>query len=88
MANLGSEFIRAFNAYEKKDMLTCKDSSERCFAMIEILMSMPEMKNRQTEICLSKNILNIFLDNNPENYFVTKRHIQSYFEPFALKILI
>ena len=86
MANLGSEFLRFFNAFEKKDKQLILASAERCASLIEKVLSFEEMKAREGEIAVLKEILNDFTKDH-QKYHITKSNLESYFNPFALSLL-
>lgn len=87
MANLGSEFLRAFRAWEVNDKESYAASRERCRSIINTLLSLKEMKKREMEINLLEEILNDFEHKKNRKYIITKKHIESYFNPFAMRIM-
>ncbi|MBI3632837.1 MAG: hypothetical protein HY226_00940 [Candidatus Vogelbacteria bacterium] len=85
MANLGSEFIRVFNAFDKKNESACRLSAGRCLLIINKLRSLGEMKTREPEVSRLEDILNDILSGN-QVYTVTKFQVEKYFNPFALRV--
>ncbi len=85
MANLGSEFVRVFNALDKNNELAGRAAVQRCFGIIEKLKGLEEMKSRSEETDRLIDILNDFLLETP-NYSISRSQIENYFNPFALRL--
>lgn len=85
MANLGSEFLRILAARDRSDKTTFRESIKRCLGIIDTLVSFKETRGQQREIIILKNIINDLLENNGQNYQITKKEAESYFYPFAIR---
>ncbi len=82
MANLGSEVSRAFSFKEKNEQKFFEESVSRCKNILDKVMSLSEMKNRKSELSNLQNIL-----SNPDLFLENKKSLQSYFDPFALRLM-
>lgn len=87
MANLGSEFLRFFTWNGKGDHNNAKASALRCLKIINDLLIIEKRPGAVTEIDILQDILKDFLENNFKNYVITKRDLENYFNPFALKAM-
>ncbi len=86
MANLGSEFMRVFSAYEKKDMTAVHTASVRALAITETLLKNKKSDAEEKEIKILKEILSNFQNNEPL-VSIRKSDIETYFQPFALRMM-
>jgi len=86
MANLGSEFMRVFSAYEKKDMIAVHTASIRAIAIADTLLKNKKSNAEEKEITILKEILTNFQNNELINS-VRKNDIEAYFQPFALRMM-
>lgn len=85
MANLGSEFLRVFSAYEKKDMKATQSAAERCLSITDTLLKNKKSIGEEKEILMLKNIVSGFLNNEP--FIIKRSEIESYFNPFAVRMV-
>ncbi|MFA6341106.1 MAG: hypothetical protein WCX27_02615 [Candidatus Paceibacterota bacterium] len=88
MANLGSEFMRVVSAYEKKDALLLSQSVARASGIIDKLLLNKKSDSEEKEVLILRDVLKSFSDNVDNNAFAKKSDIESYFNPFALRMLI
>ena len=87
MANLGSEFIRAFLLREKGDEKNAKSSALRCSKIIKELIAGENKTSEVKEAMILEDILRDFMENNLKNYSISKKDLESYFNPFALRVM-
>lgn len=87
MANLGSEFIRAFLLHEKGDEKHARLSALRCFKIINDLMRGENRSAEIKEVLILEDILRDFMENNLKNYSINRKDLESYFNPFAMRVM-
>ncbi len=86
MANLGSEVQRIFRWKKLGDEKETKSAVERALKIIETLLSLPEVKGREGEVFILKDIISDYA--LPERKFkISENHLTSYFMPFALNVI-
>lgn len=86
MANLGSEVSQIFSHIEKGDLPSAKSSRSRAERIVRMLLLHPGMKNRTGEVEILEEIMeDVFVPHR--RFLITKVEIESYFLPFALRIL-
>ena len=86
MANLGSEIVRFFGL--KKNGLTgmAKASAERALKIVDSLLNRPDVGGGKEEVKILKMIIEDALSDKPV-CTVTEKELNSYFNPFALRVL-
>lgn len=86
MANLGSEVSQIFSHIEKGDLSSAKSSHSRAERIVRTLLLHPGMKNRTGEVEILEEIMeDVFAPHR--RFLITKAEIESYFLPFALRVL-
>ncbi len=83
MANLGSELLRMLAARERNDEKAFRESARRSLALADSALAREHARGRE-EILTLKKIINDFLGGEAR-YAITKKEIESYFFPFAIK---
>ncbi len=86
MANLGSEFLRVVSAHEKNNREALLGAVKRCFGIIDALLAEPKSKSQKEEILILKKVLEDF-GGEKRNYSIKRKEIESYFNPFARRIM-
>ena len=86
MANLGSEFMRVFSAYEKKDMTAVRAAAMRAITITDTLLKNKKSDSEQKEITILKEMLTDFQNDKP--VASRKSDIEAYFQPFALRMML
>ncbi len=86
MANLGAEVSRLLSFKEKGDYIRTKETLDRANHILAEVRKLPDMKKRLEEIDLLSAVIADILKTEPI-FHVSSRHIQSYFSPFALRLL-
>lgn len=85
MANLGSEFVRVFNALDKKNESAGRAAANRCLGIIGKIRGLEDMKSRLAETDKLIDILNdVFLE--VPKYSISRSQIETYFNPFAIRM--
>lgn len=86
MANLGSEMTRLLIACESKDMEKLRGASSRAEKMLSEIEDFDEMQSRKDEL---EKIRYIIKDCNEKSQklFIDKKSLESYFVPFALRLV-
>lgn len=87
MANLGSEMIRAFLLREKGDEEYVRLSVLRCFKIINDLIRSENRPAEIKEVLILEDILRDFMENNLKNYSISRKDLESYFNPFAMRVM-
>ena len=87
MANLGSEVSRILNWKEKGDMEMAKKCLGRAESILEQIVSAPEMKGRNEEIILLRDVIKD-LFRQESAYSINGHQLKEYFLPFAERITI
>ena len=87
MANLGSELMRAFLLREKGDKENATASALRCSKIIHDLAGSENSASELKELLILEDILKDFLENNLKNYSISKKDLESYFNPFAIRAM-
>lgn len=86
MANLGSEVSQIFSHIEKGDLSSAKSSRSRAERIVRAILLHPSMKNRTGEVEILEEIMeDVFVPHR--RFSITKAEIDSYFLPFALRVL-
>lgn len=86
MANLGSEMLRAFSFNEKGDKAMTEASIARCLKIIDILTADSADSPGKREALILKDILESILQNK-KKYSISKKDLEIYFNPFALRFM-
>lgn len=86
MANLGPEVVRYFNFLEKGGDTSAEASRGRILVMTEKILAFDAMQTRRGEIEVLISVIQnpTSLDGHISK---TKSHLESYFLPFAHKML-
>ena len=87
IANLGSEMLRAFSYLEKGDKAMSEASILRCLKIIDTLLANEKNSSGTKEILILKDVLESILHGNPQKYFITRKDLEIYFNPFALRAM-
>lgn len=86
MANLGSEVSRLLSFKEKGDLEEAKKSCLRSEQILNQISDCPDMKSRQPEIIILKDIIEDLVV--PKNrYSIIPEDLRNYFTPFAARLL-
>ncbi len=83
MANLGSEFTRMLSARARNDERELHESAKRALAIADAALALQGPHGRE-EVLLLKKIIND-IPNRDTAYSLTKKEVESYFRPFAMK---
>lgn len=86
MANLGSEMKRLYASREKGDKKEMETSYDRAMNIIEKALTLKELRGREGEFLMLKNLLQDLVSKKSEVY-IQERHLASYFTPFALRVM-
>lgn len=86
MANLGSELIRFFALQRQKDNERARASADRAFRIMNQLLEHKDIGNGRREVALLKELTDDALLPSPL-YRVTEAELNSYFMPFASRVL-
>ncbi len=86
IANLGSELIRFFALQKKKDLKNAKLSADRALRIIDQIIEQESNVNGRQEISMFKKIIEDSLSNSLI-YNISDRDLNSYFMPFASRVL-
>lgn len=86
MANLGSEVSRLFSAREKRDSKMIRESFERAQKILNEIIVIPDMKKREEEVNILREIINDLADENRE-VKTSKKDLIGYFTPFAMRLM-
>ncbi len=87
MANLGSELIRMISARDKGDKTSSLSSAERCLSLIEKALDTAKSHLHRQEISILKDIVEDAVSETEHKYSITKKEVESYFYPFALRFM-
>jgi hypothetical protein len=84
MANLGSEFHRILRSEELGDKKEIESACGRALSIIDKLLSLPEVKGREGEVEILREIIQ---DKKSfgRKFSIPAKQIISYFMPFALR---
>ena len=85
MANLGSEFSKIFSHLDERNSNFFIYAMKKARSIIKELKSLPETKNNQ-EIDILESIIDD-IDKNSRKYDVSKSQMNSYFYPFATRMM-
>lgn len=88
LANLGSEMLRVFSALEKGDIELKRSSIDRCNNLIDKIIKSDNLIDKNHEVFILKQILDSLLIDESKEFFITKKEINNYFNPFALRLSI
>ncbi len=87
MANLGSEISRVFSSWRKGNKELLETSVNRSNKIIDDLLADEQMKKRASEILILRDVMDDLVKNNLANYRINEAQLQSYFIPFALRVM-
>lgn len=85
MANLGSEVTRIFSYQDRRDSNMFNLAMEKTKSIFAELKNIPETKDNG-EIDILRDIIND-ISQNSKKYDVPLEQLQSYFYPFAMKVI-
>ena len=86
IANLGAEMIRFFSLQKRKDTENAKLSAARALHIIDQIMQQKDIGNGKEEISMLKKIIEDSLLNS-HIYNISESDLNSYFMPFASRVL-
>lgn len=86
MANLGAEVSRIISFTDKNERMRIEDALRRAERIIVEIKQFPEMQKRTQEInALSQAIADIA--SSAPTLAIDPEHLESYFHPFATRLL-
>ncbi len=85
MANLGSEMLRAFSCFEKGDIAMSEVSISRCMKIVDTLLADSNNLSGNKEIVILKKVLENIPRGNFKKYSISKKDLEIYFNPFAVR---
>jgi len=88
MANLGAEVSRALSCRDSGDDVGLVNAIERSLGIIQNVMNFDEMKPREEEIKILRNVIEKLADKSNFFYFKDGENLKNYFYPFALRMMI
>jgi hypothetical protein len=80
--------MRVVNALERGDTESLQEAVQRAFVIIDKILLEPDMEKRKEEILILRNVLqdSINSPHGKKNYILERKHVESYFHPFALRL--
>lgn len=86
MANLGSEVVGMYSALAKNDMDRCRKCHERAKKVIADWRGLETRESARAEVDKLEEVIDDLVSKAPK-FNVSKADIESYFLPFALRLM-
>ncbi len=87
MANLGAEASRIIAAQERRDADAAKAALARAENILSEIAALPDMQPRAQELDALGGALRSLAANDSNSRVISPAHLQSYFAPFALRLM-
>jgi len=86
MANLGSEVVGMYSALAKNDLDKCRACHQRAKKIITLWRELETRESARAEMGKLEELVDDLISDAPK-YKVSKSDIESYFMPFALRLM-